>query len=90
MVGSRVHFGAEQNGMAANVWRQVARISHIDEQAGTECRRGQGLFHVGLASTIFGAEYALIQPGTRRRAYVITRAATLTGMFASDSVFSVN
>ena len=51
---------------------------------------GQGTIHVGLAGIIFGAEYALIQPGTRRRAYVITRAATPTGMFAGDAVFSVN
>jgi hypothetical protein len=34
---------------------------------------GQGTIHVGLAGIIFGAEYALTQPGTRRRAYVITR-----------------
>jgi hypothetical protein len=46
----------------------------MDQQAGAQsAAEGQGTFHGGLASIIFGAEYALTQPGTRRRVYVIIR-----------------
>jgi hypothetical protein len=46
----------------------VEMFSHIDEQAGHRVPpEGQETIHGGLASSIFGTEYALTQPGTRRR-----------------------
>src|SRR6188508_2827541 len=69
MVGGWVRLGRDKTVRQRLPDDKSTWLSHMDEQAGHRVPpKGRGPIQGGLASSIFGAEYALTRPEARRRA----------------------